>query len=942
MTEYDALVVGSGIAGMESALKLGDMGYKVLLVEKEASVGGRMILLSKVFPTLDCASCISTPKMAASIHHPNVTALTCTEVDGISRGGNGRFRATIRRKPRFVDETACTGCQLCETACTVAVPDQFNADMVARRAAYITFPQAVPKKAVLERAGTSPCTYTCPAGIKAHGYVSLIRSGDYEKAFQLVLDATPLVGTLGRACYAPCESDCTRGSLEGTLPIRRLKRFAADQHYASMDGPGVEVPPPNGKRVAIVGSGPAGLTAAWQLARLGYGVKIFEAAPVAGGFLRLAIPAYRLPPAVVEQDISNVTALGVEIATNSPVSDLEALRRDGFDAVLVATGTQASTSLNVPGENLDGVVPGLKFLRATKLGSTVDLTGKRELAGRRVVVVGGGNVAMDAARTAVRLGAAEITVAYRRGREEMPAHKAEVDDAEHDGVKFSFLVAPVEVLGDAHRDAAGASVGAVTGLRCQRMALGVPDASGRRRPEPIKGSEFVIPCDTVLVAIGMAPEGSAFGSALPVNDNGTLIVDKRTLQTAIPHIFAAGDATTGASDITRAVGQGRRAAHMIDRWLNHEPLAGFEMDDLLPLVDKPTVLARQKLYSRHGEIGGAAEAPGSAPPARAGWAEIEPALTEPEARASAGDCLDCGVCSECGECVAVCPSDAIHLDMREQIEEVDVGAVVVATGYKLFTADAKPEYGFGRYKNVITGMQMDRLLAPTRPFNTVLRPGDGKIPERIAYILCTGSRDEAPGPDGRGGVDNPLCSRFCCMYSIKQNQLVMGALPLAEVTVHYMDIRAPGKRYDEFYEGAKAMGATYVKGRVAKITEKPDGNLILRYEDIEHGGAIVEAEYDMVVLAIGVQPNREVERLFTGDDAIELNDYHYVAEPNEDIDPGCTNIPGVFVAGTASGAKDIADSILHAGAAVAQVAAHLERGSGAAGNRQVQTLKVPA
>jgi heterodisulfide reductase subunit A len=932
MTEYDALVVGSGIAGMESALKLGDMGYKVLLVEKEASVGGRMILLSKVFPTLDCASCISTPKMAASIHHPNVTALTYTEVEGISRDGNGRFRATIRHKPRFVDEAACTGCQLCETACTVAVPDQFNADMVARRAAYITFPQAVPKKAVLERAGTSPCTYTCPAGIKAHGYVSLIRSGEYEKAFQLVLDATPLVGTLGRACYAPCESDCTRGSLEGTLPIRRLKRFAADQHYASMDGPGVEVPPPNGKRVAVVGSGPAGLTAAWQLARLGYGVKIFEAAPVAGGFLRLAIPAYRLPAEVVEQDISNVTALGVEIATNSPVSDLEALRRDGFDAVLVATGTQASTGLNVPGETLDGVVSGLKFLRATKLGATVDL------AGKRVVVVGGGNVAMDAARTAIRLGTAETTVAYRRGREEMPAHKAEVDDAEHDGVKFRFLVAPVEVIGDADRDAAGASVGKVTGLRCQRMALGAPDASGRRRPEPIQGSEFVMPCDTVLVAIGMAPEGSAFGSALMVNANGALVADKSTLQTAVPHIFAAGDATTGASDITRAVGQGRRAAHMIDRWLNHEPLAGFEMDDLLPLVDKQKVLARQKLYSRRGWVGEVASpdgAPtGSAHPARAGWAEIEPALTEAQARASAGDCLDCGVCSECQECVTACPSDAIQLDMREQIEEVDIGAVVVATGYKLFTADAKPEYGFGRYKNVITGMQMDRLLAPTRPFNTVLRPGDGKIPERIAYILCTGSRDET--------VDNPLCSRFCCMYSIKQNQLVMGALPLAEVTVHYMDIRAPGKRYDEFYEGAKAMGATYVKGRVAKITEKPDGNLILRYEDIEHGGAIVEAEYDMVVLAIGVQPNRDVERLFAGEDAIELNDYHYVAEPNEDIDPGCTNIPGVFVAGTASGAKDIADSILHAGAAVAQVAAHLERGSGAAGNRQVQTSKVPA
>ncbi|MGD0019443.1 MAG: FAD-dependent oxidoreductase [Candidatus Limnocylindrales bacterium] len=898
MTDYDALVVGSGIAGMESALKLGDMGYKVLLVEKEASVGGRMILLSKVFPTLDCASCISTPKMAASIHHPNVTALTYTEVDGIARDGDGTFKATIRHKPRFVDEAACTGCQLCEPVCTVAVPDQFNADMVARRAAYITFPQAVPKKAVLERAGTSPCTYACPAGIKAHGYVSLIRSGEYEKAFQLVLEATPLVGTLGRACYAPCESECTRGSLEGTLPIRRLKRFAADRHYEAAEGPGVAVAPPNGKRVAVVGSGPAGLTAAWQLARLGYGVKILEAAPVAGGFLRLAIPAYRLPAEVVEQDISNVTAIGVEIETNAPVSDLDALRRDGFDAVLVATGTPLSTGLNVPGEKLEGVLSGLQFLRATKLGSAADL------ADKRVVVVGGGNVAMDTARTAARLGAAETTVAYRRGRGEMPAHKAEVDDAEHDGIRFVFQVAPVEVVGDAS--------GRVTGLRCQRMALGKPDSSGRRRPEPISGSEFTIACDTVLVAIGMAPEGSAFGGQVAATSNGTLATDPHTLQTAVAHIFAAGDVTTGASDITQAVGQGRRAAHMIDRWLRGEPLDGFELDDLLPLVDKPAVLSRQKRYVGHSDPLPAAT-DGSAGPRD--FAEIEAPMTEAEARAAAGDCLDCGVCSECGECVAACPSDAIHLEMRERLEEVRVRAVVVATGYKLFTADAKPEYGFGRYKNVITGMQMDRLLAPTRPFNTVLRPGDGKVPERIAYILCTGSRDET--------VNNPLCSRFCCMYSIKQNQLVMGALPLAEVTVHYMDIRAPGKRYDEFYEGAKAMGATYVKGRVAKITEKEDGNLILRYEDIEHGGALVEAEYDMVVLAIGVQPNREVERLFSGD-ALELNDYHYVAEPNEDMDPGRTNIPGVFVAGTASGAKDITDSILHAGAAVAQVAAHLE------------------
>ena len=257
---YDALVIGSGIGGMESALKLGDMGYRVLVVEKEASVGGKMILLSKVFPTLDCASCISTPKMAATIHHPNVTVLTYAGVDRIRRDADGRFHVTVRRKPRFVDEAACTGCQQCELACTVAVPDQFNADLVGRRAAYIPFPQAVPKKAVIERAGTSPCTYTCPAGIKAHGYVSLVRGGQYEKAFQLILEATPLVGSLGRACYAPCESECTRGGLEGPVPIRRIKRFVADTHYGS-GAQGATAPESNGTTVAVVGSGPAGLTA---------------------------------------------------------------------------------------------------------------------------------------------------------------------------------------------------------------------------------------------------------------------------------------------------------------------------------------------------------------------------------------------------------------------------------------------------------------------------------------------------------------------------------------------------------------------------------------------------------------------------------------------------------------------------------------------------------
>jgi heterodisulfide reductase subunit A-like polyferredoxin len=896
-TDYDVLVVGAGIGGMESALKLGDMGYRVLLVEKEPSVGGKMILLSKVFPTLDCASCISTPKMAASIHHPNVTTLTYAEVEGIDRpSADGRFHARVLQKARFVDEAACTGCQLCETACTVAVPDQFNADLVARRAAYIAFPQAVPKKAVIERAGTSPCSYTCPAGIPAHGYVSLIRSGEYEKAFQLVLDATPLVGTLGRACYAPCEAECTRRALEGPLPIRRLKRFIADEHYARTDLPVIERPGPNGHRVAIVGSGPAGLTAAWQLARRGYAVKVFESAARPGGFLRQALPGYRLPEEVVERDIANVTAIGVEIQTNARVDDLDALRDEGYDAVLLASGTPHSVELGIAGEELSGVLAGLDFLRVVNTGASMDL------AGKRVIVVGGGNVAIDAARTARRLGSADVTIAYRRGSDEMPAHRAEVDDAAAEGIRLTFQVAPTAVIADER--------GAARGLRCVSMRLGEPDASGRRRPEPIPGTEHELPADLVIAAIGMKPDATGLPTDATVDAHGAVAVDPETLQTGVSWLFAAGDVVSGASDITRAVGLGRRAAFAIDHWIRREPMQGFETR--IPPVERASVLARQARYEPTQPTPSAI----TLAPDQLDFHELEAPLTEAEARQAAGRCLDCGVCSECGECVTACPAHAIDLRARDRHFDVEVGAVVLATGCRLFPADLKPEYGYGRFKNVITGMQMDRLLAPTRPFNTILRPGDGKVPERIAYVMCTGSRDQTVG--------NPLCSRFCCMYSIKQNQLLMGSLPLAEITVHYMDIRAPGKRYDEFFEQAKAMGATYVKGRVAKITEKPDGNVVLRYEDVEGSGCVVEAEYDLVVLAVGVQPNLEPAALFPEGD-LSLDEFRYVAEPDEDLNPGQTSIPGVFVAGAASGAKDIADSIVHAGSAAALVAAHLER-----------------
>jgi heterodisulfide reductase subunit A len=896
---YDVLVVGGGIAGMESALTLGDMGYKVLLVEKEASIGGKMILLSKVFPTLDCASCISTPKMAATSHHPNVTTLLYSEIDAITRDERGWFRVKLRRKPTFVDWAACTGCGECEIVCTVAIPDEFNANLVARRATHIAFPQAVPKKAVVDRFGTSPCSFTCPAGVKAHGYVSLVRAGKYEEAFRLHMEDAPLPGSLSRACYAPCEGECTRGSLEGTVPIRAIKRFMVDRYYAEHPAP--EYGPPESlrpERVAIVGSGPSGLSAAYHLARRGYGVTVFEGAPQAGGMLRYGIPAYRLPKDVVDRDILNITALGVEIRTASPVRSLAGLKADGYDAVYLAAGTMEGAKAGVPGEDLDGVLDCMGFLTQTSGPEPMDLTGKT------VVVVGGGNSAIDPARTAIRLGARKVVIQYRRSRKEMPAHDWEVAAALEEGVELQELKAPKRFVGEGGR---------LKAIESLTMRLGEPDASGRRSPVPVEGSERTMPADLVVLAIGLKPSTAPFAGELALNRNGTVKADPETLATSLPFTFAGGDAVTGPSMIVQAIGQGKRAAFFIDRFLRGEPVDGVRFDEKLPVADKAEVVARTPdptplPASRRAERAVAERI--------TGMVEVELPVSEDEARQGAARCLDCGGCSECHQCVQACPAGAFHFEMREQKAEETVRSVVVSTGFKLFDGRRKPLLGYGRYPNVIDAMEMDRLLAPTRPYNAVLRPSDGKAPDNIAYVLCTGSRDCT--------VDHRLCSRVCCMYSLKQSQLILGALPLADVTIYYMDIRAFGKGYEEFFQQARGMGINFVKGKVAQVEGRPNGNLVVAYEDIEGGGGRKRQEHDLVVLSIGLQPNREALRLFP-DEPLEADPDSYVREVDEDLEPGRTSIPGVFVAGTASAARDIPDTVLHSGAAAAQTAAYLKR-----------------
>jgi len=276
--------------------------------------------------------------------------------------------------------------------------------------------------------------------------------------------------------------------------------------------------------------------------------------------------------------------------------------------------------------------------------------------------------------------------------------------------------------------------------------------------------------------------------------------------------------------------------------------------------------------------------------------------------------VDIENCILCGICEKVCPADAIDFTQETEYIPVTSKAVVIASGFKLFDPDFIPRYGYTKYKNVVTSMHMERQLVPTRPFNTVLRPGDGKVPDNIAYILCTGSRDKTVG--------NPICSQVCCMYSTKQAQLLMGALAMADVTIYYINIRAFGKGFCEFYQQAKGMGVEFVKGKVGKISELENGNLKIRYEDIEEG-KVKEAEHDLVVLSVGILPNLEVNSFFR-DEKVGLDDFNYVKQTDELVSPSRTTMEGVFVAGTVSGPMDIPDSILSAGAASSETASYLK------------------
>ena len=892
------MVVGGGIGGVQASLDLAESGFKVYLVEKSLSIGGVMAQLDKTFPTNDCAMCILSPKLVDCGRHRNVEMLTNSEVESIE-GEVGNFKVRVKKHSRFVDLAKCTGCGDCAEVCPVEIPSEYEENLVNRKAIYRPFTQATPIAFGIEKRGIPPCRAACPLQVNAQGYIALISQGKFKEALTLVREKNPLPGICGRVCTHPCEGECSRQNVDEPIAIDLLKRFVAD--YEKEVDFELKIEQEKEDRIAIIGSGPAGLTSAYDLRKMGYKPTIFEALPVAGGMLRVGIPDYRLPKDILRKEISILEDFGIEIKLNTPIGEdltIEGLKNNGYEAIFIAVGAHISMKLEIPGEDLKGVYHGVEFLRRVNLGEKVEV-------GEKVVVVGGGNAAIDAARTVSRLGAKEVTIVYRRSRAEMPANEEEIEEAEKEGIKIFYLAAPTRILGKESK---------VNQVQCLRMRLGEPDASGRRRPIPIEGSEFIIDADMIIPALGQSSDLSFLGSHHKFNlvRGRGFEVDPLTLETNLKGIFAGGDTVTGPDTVIEAMAAGRKAAISIERYLNGEDMrvgregegsqeSEIEVDTEGVEPKKRTEVATLPVSERKGN-----------------FKEVVLGFSEEEIIKEAKRCLACGGCSECMQCVEACKAEAVLHDMLEEDREINVGSVILFPGFDEFNPQLKEEYGYKRFPNVVSSIEFERILSASGPYQgKVTRMSDDKDPKSIAWIQCVGSRDS--------NIKRGYCSSVCCMYSTKEALITKEHAPDTQTSIFYMDMRAYGKDFDKYIKRAESeYGVRYVRSRISEVEEDlKTHNLRIKYETDDE--KLASEEFEMVVLSVGLEAPKsakEISEKFN----IQLNSYNFAKTST--FKPLQTSRPGIFVGGAFSGPKDIPETVAQASGVAAEASSILSEARG--------------
>jgi len=670
--ERAVLLLGSGYGALKVAEDMAQAGIPVIWVTRAQHFLELPRGLDQVPQWPEDLNFQFRPLYLRVTRHPLVTPLTRARVRSLEETPHG-YRVVVEQDPIYVDYDLCTGCSRCMGICPL---EQEGRLPLSRTPAYC------PSRALeLDKRRTSPCRLECPLGVNVQAYMALTAAGRFEEALAVIKEDNPLPGICGRVCHHPCETACRRAELDHAVAICHIKRFLSDyQTDHESTSPAPPVKPRRKERVAIVGSGPAGLTAAYYLAKSGFPVTIFEALPEPGGMLRWGIPAYRLPRHILDREIKEILDTGVELKCNIRIGEKisqEELDKQ-YDAIFLAVGAQRSLPLGIPGEDAEGCFGAIEILRARHLGLKVEI-------GKKVAVIGGGNSAVDAARTALRLGA-EVTVFYRRERQDMPAQESEIVAAEAEGIRIEYRVGPARILTQGGR---------VSGLELIRMELGDLDGSGRKKPKPLAGSEFQVDADTIITAISQTQayterrsplrqaQGERGRSDLDLLTEGSGVemnekairVDQE-FRTRNPKIWAGGDGVTGPSTVLASMAQGRIAAGKIIEYLTGHPSSLVELPlqsrgvgDYMAISEDLPQQPRQEMAQRQPKV------------RRRDFEEVDLGLTMDQAIAEARRCLQCSACCECRSCETVCSEiGAIdHFRKPKHLEFLSPGVIVADT-----------------------------------------------------------------------------------------------------------------------------------------------------------------------------------------------------------------------------------------------------------------------